>query len=592
MPTAAPSLLTHDYLWLPYRLVRDLHDSPLAIGIFSLIARRFLVTHGPVPLSATEICTYDGAASRGAVVRALRRLVALGWLVELKHSGGKTQYTPAWGFVKGVARPWQIGAALLDRPRHVQALRLDRRLLDLGLGKLTPDPNYAAQIDRYVTAPLWTLADIGRYALALAGLPSGDAPALTRWGLLEGGRARALPGDAELLARASQMPLLDDASATLTGHGLRKLGMAPLSPGEDAEGETGGQVLVYLERDRIGGLIDSLIAQTPSPVIGESAPERGEAAFFAPEERITGIHEAHEGMTFPPPNPPPAIPGGGSGSAEKGAESGAAAAAPDTDAARTLRAFNVRPAVVAELADTPIHVVEAAIADAQARPGVRDQAAWAVSLIRDARKHGWRITGYRSRAQQETVDWAKVIADMRASGLISDEPDDPETLAEVLDAPPPRVPIEVLGVRLRERLRWMRRELGPIIERVEVVADGETPVLACRTVEDATALQVVLPQIATVLRELGWDAPPQLALITPPPAPPPAPERRPAWIATEQWQQLPGLVRAALAGSELEGGAVRAASAYQQKLLITRYAETVAALMPPHLAREAAHASG
>lgn len=102
----------------------------------------------------------------------------------------------------------------------------------------------------------------------------------------------------------------------------------------------------------------------------------------------------------------------------------------------------------------------------------------------------------------------------------------------------------------------------------------------------------MLPQIATVLRELGWDAPPQLALITPPPPPPPAPERRPAWIAAEQWQQLPGLVRAALAGSELDGGQVRAASAYQEKLLATRYAETVRALVPPHLVAEAAYASG
>ena len=250
------------------------------------------------------------------------------------------------------------------------------------------------------------------------------------------------------------------------------------------------------------------------------------------------------------------------------------------------------PAIVVELADTPIHIVEAAIADARARPGVRDQAAWAVSLIRDARKHGWRITGYRSRAQQEAVDWAKVIADMRASGLISDDPDEGETLAEVPNAPAPRVPIDLLSARLRERLRWMRRDLGPIIERVEVVAEDDTPILACRNVEDATALQVVLPQIATVLRELGWDAPPQLALITPPPPPPPPPERRPAWIAAEQWQQLPALVRAALAGSELEGGAVRAASAYQQKLLVTRYAQAVAALMPPRLIPEAAHASG
>src|SRR6266545_2266416 len=140
MSTAAPALLTHDYLSLPCRLVRDLRDSPLAIGIFCLVARRFLVAHEPIPLSAADICAYDGTVSRGAVLRALHRLVALGWLVEVKQRGRKTHYAPAWGYIKRVVRPWQMDAELLGRPRHVQALRLDRRLLDLGLGKLAPDP--------------------------------------------------------------------------------------------------------------------------------------------------------------------------------------------------------------------------------------------------------------------------------------------------------------------------------------------------------------------------------------------------------------------------------------------------------------------
>jgi hypothetical protein len=97
--------------------------------------------------------------------------------------------------------------------------------------------------------------------------------------------------------------------------------------------------------------------------------------------------------------------------------------------------------------------------------------------------------------------------------------------------------------------------------------------------EDATALQAVLPQIATALRELGWDAPPQLALIAPPPPPSPPPERRPSWIAAEQWEQLPALLRGALGGSELDGGQLRAASAFQGRLLATRYAPDVNALI-------------
>src|SRR6266545_4163330 len=95
---------------------------------------------GPRWFPAADICAYDGTVSRGAVLRALHRLVALGWLVEVKQRGRKTHYAPAWGYIKRVVRPWQMDAELLGRPRHVQALRLDRRLLDLGLGKLAPDP--------------------------------------------------------------------------------------------------------------------------------------------------------------------------------------------------------------------------------------------------------------------------------------------------------------------------------------------------------------------------------------------------------------------------------------------------------------------
>ena len=51
------------------------------------------------------------------------------------------------------------------------------------------------------------------------------------------------------------------------------------------------------------------------------------------------------------------------------------------------------------------------------------------------------------------------------------------------------------------------------------------------------------------------------------------------------------LLRGALVGSELDGGQVRAASAFQGKLLATRYAEAVAALMPPDLVTEAGGAT-
>ena len=46
------------------------------------------------------------------------------------------------------------------------------------MGKLTPDLDTTALISRYVTAPLLSLDDIGRYALTLAGLPVAETAAL------------------------------------------------------------------------------------------------------------------------------------------------------------------------------------------------------------------------------------------------------------------------------------------------------------------------------------------------------------------------------------------------------------------------------
>jgi len=597
---AAPSQPSN-YCPVPQRLITDVHDNPLAIGMYALVGRLYFVVQEPVPLSVPDVLRYDPTLSRGAVIRALKRLVDGGWLLATTRRGHKTRYVPTWGRVKGIAQPWHIGQPCMGRPRHVGRLPLDRALLDVCMGKITPHPVETAPITRYITTPALSLADVGCYALTLAGLPH-ETSALRWLGLVRDGQARPLPGDARLLAIISQRPLIfDEADAPrdteLTTSGTRKLGMASM-PAQDNEGGR-AQPRFFVPPGMIGSMIRPMIGsmigspeEVPAEPIATASPQtRSDVRFTG----ITWESRDQKDSETPPPTPPQPISGGSGGggleSAEKRGGSGAAAAAPDTEAARALTALNVRPAIVVELADTPIHVIETAIADAQARPGVRDQAAWAVSMIRDARKHGWRITGYRTAAQQEVVNWEKVIADMKASGMISDEPDNLEAHTEVLDAPPAREPVDLLGIKLRARLRWLRRDLGPIIERVEVVADGDTPILACRQMEDAMAIQAVLPQIATVLRELGWDAPPQLALITPPPPPPLAPMQRPAWIAADQWEQLPPMLRGALVGSELDGGQVRAASDFQGKLLATRYAEAVAALMPPDLVTEAGGAT-
>ena len=180
---------------IPQRLLSSAVYRPLQIGIYSLAARLFLICKAPVPLSAADILRYDPSLSRGAAQRALSSLVDGGWLIATERAGQKSTYVPSWGRVNGVPVPWIIGATCLDRPRHVRAVCLDLRLLDLFLGKLTPQPKRAAVITRYVTAPLLALADVGSYALLLGGLPSAT-PSLVAWGLTRNEQPLPLPDDA------------------------------------------------------------------------------------------------------------------------------------------------------------------------------------------------------------------------------------------------------------------------------------------------------------------------------------------------------------------------------------------------------------
>src|SRR5438128_2627041 len=85
------------YIGIPQRLLADLHDNPLAIGLYALVARLYLVHQAPVPLSRADVLRYDSALKAGAVKRAFDRLVAGGWLVEALQEGRRKQrYTPTW----------------------------------------------------------------------------------------------------------------------------------------------------------------------------------------------------------------------------------------------------------------------------------------------------------------------------------------------------------------------------------------------------------------------------------------------------------------------------------------------------------------
>jgi hypothetical protein len=222
--------LEQDYVFIPQRLIADLQVNPAAVGVYALIARLFLIYQEPIPLSAADLQRYDPSLSYGAARGALQRLTALRWLSD--QSGHKNQYTPTWGVIKGVVSPWRMDAPTLGRPAHIVTLRLDRRLLDVGLGKLIPHPTYPAQTkDRYLEQPILSLRDVGAYAQMLNGQGMAATQTLWRYGLVRDGLHQPLPGAAELIALASQRTLEGDGAAP-SEQGRCALGLGPstLSP--------------------------------------------------------------------------------------------------------------------------------------------------------------------------------------------------------------------------------------------------------------------------------------------------------------------------------------------------------------------------
>jgi DNA replication protein DnaC len=402
-----PLAPSRDYLSLPTLLLADMADSPLAIGLWCLVGRLFLVAQGAVPLSAGDVQAYDPALSRGAILRALRRLTRTGWLLAREQPGHKTAYTPAWGIVSDAPRAWDMAAPMLGRPRHCAAIRLDRRLLDTCIGRLTPHPKHKAEVQRYVTAPLLGLADVGAYALAAVGRGAAT-PALGRWGLAADRKAHPLPAKNEFLARLSLASAIDPDAPALTIEGLRHLGFAvqPAAPPADT-----GQPLVFVPQHLIGPLIGPLIGhligQHADQEVSSAASESGKTPLSTEPAIIPG-NLGNLGSQGIPPQPPQLTVRSGEGRhylpdmTEEEAATGRpvpstqktqqpmADVSPENDTISLLRALGVRAAAAHELADAPAATVREAIATGRRQPGVRDLAGWVVSVLRDARGRGWQ----------------------------------------------------------------------------------------------------------------------------------------------------------------------------------------------------------
>jgi len=391
----APQTPPARYVRVPQRLLTTAVYHPLLVGVYSLVARLFLVVQAPVPLSAADLTRYDPSLSRGAAQRALNRLVDDGWLIADARVGQKSTYVPTWGWVNGTPLPWKIGAPCFDRPRHVRAVCLDLRLFDLFFGKLTPHPKRAAVITSYFTAPLLSLSDVGSYALLLSGLP-GATPSLVDWGIARDEQPLPLPDDEIIMSQVSQQRLYKDDAVTLTGRGLQKLGLVVQQKSTDT-----ARPLFFVPPE----VIDNWPIRMPTNVIDrKDDDEVGFAAFQS--QKATGLPPSSgitwESMGTPrnqeesPPTPPARRQGGG-GDHPADQEINCGAARPETASARLLLSINAFPSSIEELATMPVELVGQSIAYAESEPGIESIPGWVVEALRRHRDEGWPIPVPRTR---------------------------------------------------------------------------------------------------------------------------------------------------------------------------------------------------
>ena len=376
LPDGSPALPSPaTYVPLPRRLLEDLRDAPAAIAAYALIARLHRVLRGPVPLSPADLQAFDPALSYGAATRALQRLVACGYALATREPGRKTAYAPTWGLVRGAPLAWDLNAPCLGRPRHIPAVRLDDRLLDVCLGRLRPHPSHPAVVERYCTAALLSLREVGWYALALGSVPF-PTSRLAHLGLLdEAGRPLPLPDTETVLAVASQRALTGAAESGLTPAGWAQTSF------KGAPAGAAGQPLFFVPPSAIGGLIAgeivTQIAPSTSVEAGSTAPASGRGRAVPPPKRSHGVTEK-DGENGPPPNPPRA--GGGLDSHSQ--HHPATESPSSSEGSKLLRAIGARADSAAELSNRPLSQIQRVIAQVQARSGVRDRAGWVVAALR------------------------------------------------------------------------------------------------------------------------------------------------------------------------------------------------------------------
>jgi hypothetical protein len=175
---------------------------------------------------------------------------------------------------------------------------------------------------------------------------------------------------------------------------------------------------------------------------------------------------------------------------------------PDTPSARALQAINVLPTQVRELAELPIEVISAAIADGRSRPGVRDLAAWVVSLLRAHRDDGWTIQPPAPKpdspealraafAQYAAEQEAERLAQQAASCADDQVPTAPDLDAVGAEAAPGDGDARVAQVRQMLKATSLRIHWR-MIERLELAVGGTGLIVCCADERDYLTVQASL----------------------------------------------------------------------------------------------------
>lgn len=218
------------YLPMPERLLRAFAHDPLAVGVYLAVARCALSMRGPAPLSPADLSDwFTGTRTRnGAILRRIRTLIAMGWLIAEHGHAVKLRLLPAWA----PDQPWNANAAHLGKPTGVRVRRVPLDLLDSYVGRIDPQPGRrAALITRYVDRPLLDLTDLGTYALASLTTIT-PTPRLITLGLCDIAGAPLSPQQlAPLLAEVAAGRVRDDAGpVALSTQGRFRCGLLPEMP--------------------------------------------------------------------------------------------------------------------------------------------------------------------------------------------------------------------------------------------------------------------------------------------------------------------------------------------------------------------------